>query len=406
MSIIKNKKIVFITTGQPSVNPRIVKEADTFQAAGFDVTVLYSYFIHWAEEKDKVLLKNVSWKFKMVGGNEVDYKFLYFFTRLRFKISRVLNKYMGNKFSLAERAQARTYNELLHEAKKIKADWYVGHNLGALAIAVKAAKYNAAKAGFDFEDYHRGEGHDKHTIERIVFLENKYIPYLSYYSTSSNLITNITTKNHSNFSGKVITLLNCFPLVQQPIFVEKTISDNTLNLFWFSQTVGLNRGIEILIEALKIINSSLIHLTLGGRCNDEIINYINQQNNLTKSNIHFEGIIQPEKLPSFSSYFDVGLALETGFSINNDIALSNKIFTYLLAGNAIILSQTSMQAAFNNKYKVGESFAVKDAESLAKKITFYLDNKKLNVQKKYNYELAKHKLNWENESKKLLEIIN
>ena len=51
------KKIVLITTGQPSTNPRIVKEADALHAAGYDVTVLYSFFISWAFEKDKILLQ-------------------------------------------------------------------------------------------------------------------------------------------------------------------------------------------------------------------------------------------------------------------------------------------------------------------------------------------------------------
>ena len=65
-----------------------------------------------------------------------------------------------------------------------------------------------------------------------------------------------------------------------------------------------------------------------------------------------------------------------------------------------------MQTAFNDKYKVGEPYAVDDVISLAEKITYYLDTNKLNEQKKYNYNLAKNILNWEEESKKLLEIIN
>ncbi len=400
------KKIVLITTGQPSVNPRAVKEADALQAAGYDVTMLYSFFIKWANEKDKVLLKNVSWKNKMVGGEDGENKMAYLFTRLKFKINRILNKYLGNNFLIAERAQARAYDELLKEAKKVKADFYIGHNLGALSIAVKAAKYNNAKAGFDFEDYHRGEGHDEKTLKRIIYLENKYMQSLFYYSTASDFITDQTRLNHPYFKGKVVTILNCFPLLQQPIFKEKAINDITLHLFWFSQTIGLNRGIEILIEALCIIDNSSIHLTLAGRVDNEFINYIRINSGKAFPNIHFAGIIQPEELPCFSSKFDIGLALETGFSINNDIALSNKIFTYLLAGNAIVLSNTTMQKSFNEQYKIGESFSINNANELAEKITFYFDTKKLNEQRKSNFELAKNTLNWEKESQKLLDIIN
>ena len=125
-----------------------------------------------------------------------------------------------------------------------------------------------------------------------------------------------------------------------------------------------------------------------------------------KDNIHFVGIIQPEDLPSYSSKFDIGLALEPGFSQNNDIALSNKIFTYLLGGNAIIMSKTSMQLTFNQQYHVGESIDINNIKELAKKINGYFDFKKLNEQKKHNYDLAKYQLNWNVESKKLLSIFN
>jgi hypothetical protein len=114
------KKIVLITTGQPSGNPRIVKEADAFAAAGYDVTVLYCFFIQWSLEKDRILLQNVPWKYAIVGGSPIRKKGLYFFTRLRFKIARILAPHLGASFSIFERTQARAYDELLREAKKIK----------------------------------------------------------------------------------------------------------------------------------------------------------------------------------------------------------------------------------------------------------------------------------------------
>ena len=398
-------KIVLITTGQPSCNPRIVKEADCLSNAGFDVTVLYCFFIQWAQEKDEVFLKNVLWKYKMVGGSNGQNKLLYFSTRIRFKICRILNRYVGNRFLLAERAQARAYDELLQEAKKNKADWYIGHNLGALSIAVKAAKYNNAKAGFDFEDYHRGEGHDKHILKRTVFLENKYVPLLYYYSTASELITNRTIKNYMDFTGKVITLLNCFPLSQQPIFEEKALTGSKLKLFWFSQTIGFKRGLEVLMEALKILKNESIHLTLAGSCNKDFKTFINENYAELNINIQFVGVIQPEILPAFASQFDVGMAIELTEPFNRDICLTNKIFTYLLAGNAIILSDTLMQSSFNEQYLIGVTYQATQAKDLAEKIRFYLINKNLNKQKLYNYELAKNRFNWEQESKKILEII-
>ena len=52
-------KIVLISPGQPSLNPRLVKEADTLAANGYDVTVLYSYWNDWGAKFDKTLLPTV-----------------------------------------------------------------------------------------------------------------------------------------------------------------------------------------------------------------------------------------------------------------------------------------------------------------------------------------------------------
>jgi len=401
------KKVVLITTGQPSTNPRIVKEADALHAAGYYVTVLYCFFINWAYEKDISLLKKVPWKYKMLGGSAFEKKSIYLLSRIRSKIAGILIRFLGHSFLLAERTQARAYDELLHAAKKMKADWYIGHNLGALAVAVNAAKYNNASAGFDYEDYYRGElpPDDKNNLKRVAWLESKYLPGLKYYSSSSEMIAAAVKKDHPHFIGKTVTLLNCFPLAQQPVFKEKALSDDTLRLFWFSQTIGNNRGLEILLEALILLDDASIYLTLAGRCNEDMNEFIKVKFAEIVNNINFAGIIQPEDLPSFASQFDVGMAIEMQEPLNRNFCLTNKIFTYLLAGNAIIFSETLMQAEFNKNYHVGESFRINDAKALMNTIMFYKNREKLNRQKFYNYELAKNTLNWNKESSKLVKLL-
>lgn len=402
------RKIVIITTGQPSVNPRVVKEADALQAAGYEVTVLYCFWIKWAEDADKILLKKVKWNYKLIGGSSSQNRGLYFFTKARFKISRKLNEKLGNKLLLAERSQARCYNELLKAAKKIKADWYIGHNLGALPIAVKAAAYNRAYAGFDFEDYHRGENADTPLAEkkRIVFLEEKYVPGLSYVSSASDLITEKIKTNFLHFSKQIITLLNCFPVSQNLCGVNTASHHKTLKLFWFSQTIGKNRGLEVVIDALKYLNNLDIHLTLAGRYDDEMKAHIEEHGSSFIGSIHIAGIINPDALPAFAAKFDVGLAAELKTPLNRDICLTNKIFTYITAGKCIIASDTSAQKDFMKRYEVGLLYRSSDATDLAAKIYKLYNDRALLEQYKINSKLLGETLmNWETESQKLLKVI-
>jgi glycosyltransferase involved in cell wall biosynthesis len=384
-----------------------VKEADALCNAGYAVTVLYSSFVPWADKADVDLLASRKWQYKLVGGCSSVNKAIFLFTRIRYKIAGILCRHGAFYFSMAERSQARAYDELLREAKKIKADWYIGHNLGALAVAVNAANFNNAKAGFDFEDYHRGEVGEAETAElkRMVHLENKYVPSLKYFSAASEMISIVTKENHPAFTGKVITLNNCFPLSQQPPFREKKGDENSLQLFWFSQTIGLKRGLEVLLDALQILNDPSIHLTLAGRLDGDFSEYIDVNAKNLLRNIHFAGIIPPEDLPAFSAQFDAGLAIELSTPANRNVCLTNKVFTYLLAGNAILFSETDMQKKFNAVYRAGEAFSNNDANGLAQKIIIYKKAQILDNQRRYNYKLAKEELNWEREMEKFLAVI-
>ena len=400
------KKIALITTTQPAANPRLVKEADTFAAQGYDVTVLYCFVAYWAQEKDKFILKNALWKFKQLGGSSKSTS-SYFFSAMKFSFYKFINKtFAGNLF--AEQAHARCYSLLLREAIKLNADWYIGHNPGAMAVAANASNGRGAKAGFDFEDYHRGEYLDPNTNEfkRQIWLENKYLNCFSYLSAASSLIKEKIKYDYPALNIPFIKVLNCFSLKDQPRFNTQNVEDKNLKLFWFSQHIGKDRGLQIVCQALVSLNNPNINLTLGGNCTQEIKIYFKSLMGNLQSSIKFIGLISPDKLAIFSSKFDIGLAVEPGFSENNNLALSNKIFTYLLAGNAIIFSETVMQKEFNKNSKSGQSFPINDIETLKKKILFFMDKVELFKQKKHNYLLAQNKFNWENESEELLRIIS
>ncbi|MDB5200755.1 MAG: hypothetical protein JWQ27_164 [Ferruginibacter sp.] len=396
-----------ITTGQPSVNPRIVKEADALTAAGYEVLVLYCFWIDWASKADQQLLSNVSWKYKLIGGSPETDKSTFDFTRIRFKIMRSVTQILGNRKLVAERAQARCYDELLTAARNSAGELFIGHNLGALAVVVNAAKLLNARCAFDFEDYHRAENNDMPAREqaRIRYLEERYVPQLDFVYAASPMIAQAVKADFPALKIPVQTLLNCFPAAQQPAFRDKDPADNKLQLFWFSQTVGANRGLETLIAAIARMHDKNIHLTLAGKYSEAYAASLREAVGDISANIHFAGIIAPDELASFAASFDVGLAMELNQPLNRDICLTNKIFTCILAGNAIILSRTEMQQSFNEQYKVGQSFAINNVDELIKAISFYKDQQQLYMQRKHNYELAARELNWETESVKLIAMI-
>ncbi|WP_199141651.1 hypothetical protein [Pedobacter sp. ASV12] len=398
------KSIVIITSGQPATNPRLVKEADTLVEAGYEVKVIYQYRDEWAAHLDKQLLVQKKWEAICVGGTPVSDKWLYLLTRLHHKIAQLFLKRLGFK-SLA--ALGRCTPLLIKKAKKTKANLYIAHNLAALPVAVKAAKTNQAMAGFDAEDFHRYEETDNDSdplVKLKIAVEDQYIPQLDYLTVASPLIGEAYTKLYPQV--KNTTILNTFGI--QQLAAKKTKSEQVLKLFWFSQTIGANRGLESVIEAMGLAKPCRLQLHLLGAYQEATQAYFDQiavQHSLTEGAIVYHHPIPEQELFSFAQQFDIGLATEIGYPKNRDICLTNKIFTYVQAGLCIVASNTTAQQQLMSAYP-GMGLTFGSAKELAAMFATYANNPVLlRTHQQQALKYAHETLNWEEEQKKFLFII-
>lgn len=337
-----------------------------------------------------------------MGGDLEQKKVTFLFSRIIFKLAQLVFNATGGTL-LIEWAIARPAYFLIREAKKHKADLYIAHNLGALPAAAIAAKKHKKPNGFDAEDLHRFEiSDDKHSEPYKITktLEDKYIPLTTYFSASSSQI--------AGFYKTLYPSLN--PLVVLNVFNKKNISlakpGNPLKLFWFSQTIGPSRGIEDAVKALGTLNKNDFELHLLGHrpaSNELFFEELTSAN----VNIKFHDPIAPDDIIHFASQFDVGLALEPGFSTNNQLALSNKIFSYMQAGLAIVASETKTQHEFMGENPaIGTTYPIGDVLALAKIISAYHQQpEKLTACKEASLKLAHSRYNWETESQEFLKLI-
>jgi len=403
-----NKKIVLITSGQPALNPRLVKEADALADAGYDVIVIYQYWNEWGTKLDNALLSEKKWKAYLIGGSPFTKKFTYLKSKLSYKIAVFIARKIGIKRCIAAQAIGRCAPMLTKKASSIAADIYIAHNLAALPAAVIASKKNKAKSGFDAEDFHRNEQFDSSKnfdVNLKTYIEDQYIPKLDYISTSSPFISIAYKKLYPEHYP--VTILNVFP---KQYVVAKPMRHEKLKLLWFSQTIGYNRGIELIIKALGILNNPKIELHLLGYCRDEVkicFSKLANQNGFNNRNLFYYTPISPDDIFSFASKFDIGLATEIGTPDNRNICLTNKIFTYIQSGLAVLASNTIAQKQLLEEYpNIGMIYQKNSPESLAQALQMYLDDGTL----LYNHQLqayqsAHETLNWEAESTKFLAVL-
>ncbi len=401
------KKILLLTPGQPSSNPRLLKEAICLSEAGYKVTVLYCFWAHWAHKADELIkskYSSINWI--EVGGNPYTLKWKYLYTRIRQKLFLYLYQFFPGNLYLAERSELRAFSEMMKTAKKIDADLYIAHNLGVLAVAGRAAAHRSVSFAFDAEDFHRGQASQStKEYQRTLILENFWIPKATYLSAASPLIA----AAYENVTGVKSTVIN-------NVFSRKYITSNIrsmnkpIRLFWFSQSIGRGRGLEDVISALQRLPKGSYTLTLMGDADDDIKTYLyqlieEQQNK--KDVIRFLEPVHPDLVFSVAESYDIGLALEPGRDKNNQIALSNKIFTYLLAGQALILSATPAQKLFYDSHpEIGWLYPCGNVDALVKILCQISENRSglMNAKSKAR-ELAIDVYNWEKEKVNFLNLV-
>lgn len=396
------KHIVLITTTHLSANPRLLKEATALAEQGYRISTVCCFTKQWAFEADREILKKAPFKAILVGGSPSQ-------NRLLWQTGRIRRKICGWFPALQlcrHRMYAQAYDEMLSAAIRLKADLYVGHNPGALSVVALAARKQGAPYAFDVEDFHREESAadaNSGAGKWKRLLEETYLPGAAYLTAAGPLIA---AEYQALFPGqKIVAINNVFSRNQQPPFRET--GEGPLKLFWFSQTIGTDRGLEDVCKALQLIPHIPVRLTLLGQCTSDRKSHFSSQCTGPNHSVEIYDPVEPARIFEFAAGQDIGLALEPAFSKNNDIALSNKIFTYLLSGNAVITSETSAQKQFMEQYpEVGRSYPIGDVRALAAHLEYYYHNRQtLNHARQTAWRLANEKLNWEEEQKKLLRLV-
>jgi hypothetical protein len=115
----------------------------------------------------------------------------------------------------------------------------------------------------------------------------------------------------------------------------------------------------------------------------------------------------PSEMERLAANYDLGLVGETGHTPNRRIALTNKQFTYLLAGVPAVMSDTPAHRAFAAEAGAAAClYRVDDAENLAVALDSLLcDADALAMARATAWRLGRERFNWDIEKAALLDRI-
>lgn len=402
-------RICIVTSTHISANPRVVKEADALAAAGHAVHVVFAQFVGAAADQyDSDLLSDKAWTWSAVrlhGGQAADSRWRR--TTGRHGFARLSPSALWPYSLLAEDAQSLLYRDLAHAADIAEGDLYIGHYPTGLAAAASAATSRKALLGFDAEDFHTGEGNSAKEIARVDFIQRRYLPQCSFVTAASAGIAQALSQRYS--VSAPVAVYNTFPWHDRESLDHcmKDRRGDSLSLYWYSQTVGLDRGIQDAISAAGHLEGK-IQLHIRGTITPAIRGEL--ESRARKSGVaglYFHPQVAPRSLLSRAAEHDVGLALEQGTVMNRRICTTNKLFLYFLAGLAVAATDVPGQAlVMRDAPDAGTVYTPGDSLALATALDRWRsDPAALRKAKQASLQAARQRWNWESERAKLIDLV-
>ena len=405
-------RICLISPGHLSSNPRLVKEADALAAAGHQVEVIHGHsFPAYAAESTN--FSDRAWSVAArVPFGALASPWLRCKQRLRQRLAVLLCRVGIRTLAIVVRAWHQAGPELIRAARRVHADLYIAHYPPALPAAAMAARMHGGIYAFDAEDFHQGDFPENQAYDTqrtlLQAIESRWLPGCSFITAASVGIAKAYASTYGLPMPSVVR--NMFPLVQAPPGPTPCGSVRPgPTLYWFSQTIGPDRGLECAVRALGLAGCRP-HLHLRGFINSA---YRQELEGLARQlgveqRLHFHAPAPPEQMERLAAIYDVGLVAETGATPNHRIALANKLFTYALAGIPMLLSDIPAHRAV--QLEAGEAarlFRSEDPASLAQALDAWLHAPPavLAQAREAAYRLGQERWNWERERQQLLDAL-
>ncbi len=331
-------KILIVTSGQLGRNPRVLKEATTLGAQGYDVTVLGIANVPHFEVFDQEIMRTAPFRREMLNHLARDPQ-----SRLSSLASRS-QTYLARRalrWGWEFEASLGTVSALRRKALAHRPDLTIVHTETGLMVGAALLR-RGWKVIADFEDWHSRDLLPSVQRSRPLRLlrrrEGQLLRDSIFATTTSDALAEGLAAAYGAPLPTVIR--NVFPLQPNPRSVPPS---PVPSFFWFSQTIGPGRMLESFVAAWRetTLPSRLCLLgDVSPAYRAKLESRIPAQK---RAALEFLPVVSPTALPGVIAQHDLGLALESRVPESRDLTIPNKIFQYLNAGLGVIATPTAGQ---------------------------------------------------------------
>jgi hypothetical protein len=304
--------------------------------------------------------------------------------------------------------------DIKNKLKSIDFDLIISNDLLTLPAIIYLSKINNNKPVIlDLHEYFPEEFPDN--IKWRIFVKNFYIYLLKKYNEELKKMKLITVNESIAKLYKNNFNLNNFEIItNSPYYHDispKIDSTNKIKLVHIGGATK-SRKLENMILAFNYLEKDLrsnfeldFYLIANDEDSKKYIKYLKElSNKIENIDIKFLNPIPNNELISNLSAYDIGLSYIYPSNVNYLYCLPNKLFEYIQARLSILSSPNPEMAKIVKEYDIGLVTENYSPESLAKSLKLF--NKENITKFKENTDKAAKILNYNNEAKKLINIVD
>lgn len=398
------QRILILVGGHLSTAPRAQKEALALGEAGYEVEVGGVWFDRERIVQDLEMMARTGIRFTPAldfsgGGTAGELRRI----RVRMRARQARWRFAHLAASSPE-LLGYGARELLARARERSADLTIVHSEAGL-WAGAGLLHQGRRVGVDFEDWFSrdlsAEARRERPVAMLEHLERTVAKQAKYVLAPSHAMAGALSQTYGIPEPTVI--YNVFPKMEPAPKADVDSEGRFPSLHWFSQTIGPDRGLELLFAALPLLKNR-VGVCLRGECSEKTRKWLTRMIPASwRERVIIRPLVPSHELPACIAEHDIGLALELSSIPSRDLSVSNKLFQYLQAGLAVIATPTQGQREVLAQCgEAGALIPVETPDALAQSINRYLSDPLLLTRAKDAARQAAAKIfSWEVEKERL-----
>jgi len=275
-------------------------------------------------------------------------------------------------------------------------------NMLPIAVIIKKFYKKDIKIVYDAHEYETETYALSGIQKKVTKLAEKFlIKYADRVITVSDSIAEEYVRLYG--IEKPALVLNAPPYKEEmkksEIFRERFNIKEEQTIFLYQGGLGFNRGIEVLLEVFKGLDTSKsVIVFMGYGALEELI----KEHMKTYTNIFFHEAVSPEVLLNYTTSADFGISTIEDSCLSYRYCLPNKLFEYMMAEIPLIVSNLPEMKKVIEKNSIGVVAKENTVDGLKEAIeeAIKLNKKLLNL----NIKKAKKIYNWEEQERILLKL--